>query len=1351
MLINNYVNNSKIDGKNEPKHRTKNEWICENNNYTLAEEGRDAAAWLASQGVGFTGITVSDTYGKAIQLPGTDGKGKCYYICKEEYYSGYQTLSVFLGFNRASECTDNRFYPDGYKVRNRLYSEYLGEYNDDTRASAQQAARDEAMRRQKEKNLSRAEREAAEKARNLKKAQQIFGSSSKQPEGNQDGYIQDKQIGHFVEPLLKNGLIRFGQDNWHGQYTALGLYETTSLATPNLKDTNDKLIFAGIQFLSESTAPIVKRQGRNKDFSKGSNKSNACHPIGFEGLTADYEGNIGVCEGAADGFVAHGVYETPIAVALDAGNIPKVARDLKSIFPKASIYTINDNDRDYSNKDNGGVLAGIQAAVETGCTYLTPDFSAFDVSIEAKDLYDLWRLGGNEALLALRDVPESVDADADINALKRNYLGKPNFLKEVNEYATSIYRPGNDEGFVQKLIEFAEPHLSRLGFTDETFLEIFDLKSLTQFLQKLFKNRALARHFRRQAYRQPQYIGRVHKDDKRDYPAADFEQLETNTLGLLGGMGTGKTEAIKRLAFSDPENRVLVISSRKALARGLAKRFGAVYYENYKRMSFFERQEVRQIVAVSNSLEMMRFTGDEQFDYVIFDECDDNLSHLFSNTFSDSEREVTLKIIRGLIKNAWRVIFAQAHIALMPRFLMQCGRDDIQIVVNEYQRYKGLPVKIVGSVHGLVAKLHEFAEKRERTIVSCNTKERAQALYEGLIKRFPDLRVGLIMATTSHSDESKKILDAINAGKTPDLDILIHSPFIGNGVSIDDAGFEHAISFIQAKKFGVGTPDAATQMMFRARHIKDLHVYIEPRINKPVSTNPDFFLDKAIEGHRAAQRHWEELSTGKPILKQPDTISIPSDDDELNARVKAFFEDVVTDFLKEACAILYGMGCDVQFEDKALVPDKVKQEGAATLAEGRKTSKEKFVKAVKGAKVISPDEYKAKKKRPNSSDDPIEVARYEIEQDAAIGLKSLPDDEQDEIIQTFAEGKGRRKMAQAAIGLLTDDEALEVIAYNLQNKSPYSFKHFFSTIRKIKKATLDMLGVQRVGNKLTYGWAIGAVFIWEDLRQTEFYKLLCDNRDLISGTEWFGTIAGECPTESETLAILRKTIKISEKSGRRDGLVKSDISDVDADIKDTPPAQKIPFFLEDSKERKKSVPAGNLANNVGEFKTAKRIFERRYRINAKGLQIVEPDNPIASHIFREFTAFLHITKTDDGYECDDSFEFTFAEWRKTSIFAWIAAHKDEVNTANFGAKIKKNQSEPSDQAIRLWLKKFGIRLVAKRTRKRDPLTTVEPNKDGLIRYYWPVFEEKIWSSLERHLQAGTLQYQPLVTRERDKR
>lgn len=170
----------------------KSEWIRQNNNYTLAEEGRDAAAWLANQNVGFIGTTVSDTYGKAIQLPGADGKGKCFYICKEEFYSGYQTFSVFLGFNRASERADNRFYPDGYKIRNRRYNEYLGKYNDDTQESARQAALNEALRRQKEINLSRAEREAAEKARNLKKAQQTFGSLSKEPKGNQDGYIKNQ-------------------------------------------------------------------------------------------------------------------------------------------------------------------------------------------------------------------------------------------------------------------------------------------------------------------------------------------------------------------------------------------------------------------------------------------------------------------------------------------------------------------------------------------------------------------------------------------------------------------------------------------------------------------------------------------------------------------------------------------------------------------------------------------------------------------------------------------------------------------------------------------------------------------------------------------------------------------------------------------------------------------------------------------------------------------------------------------------------------------------------------------------------------------------------------------------------
>ncbi|MEN8219348.1 MAG: hypothetical protein ABFS56_23910 [Pseudomonadota bacterium] len=1265
---------------------------------------------------------------------------------------GYQTFSVFLGFNRASERAGNRFYPDGYKVRNRLYNEYLGNRSDEIHESAKQAAFDEALRRQEQFNLSRAERKKRERANNLKKSQQTFGSLSKSPSGGQDGYIQAKQLSNIISPLISNGLIRFGSDNWHGEYTALGLYETTSLATPDLKDTNDKLVFAGIEFLSNSSAPIVKRQGRNKDFSKGANKSGACHPIGFEGLTSSYAGTIAICEGAADGYLIHHYWKSPVAVALDAGNILKVARDLKSIFPKTKIVIVNDNDRKYANKDNGGVLAGMIASYELGCYFVTPDFSAFDDDSEAKDVHDLWLLAGGEAIIRLRDIVESVDSDTDIDALKLNYLGKPNFFKAVNEHVKSIYRPGNDEAFIQKLLKFAEPHLERLELTDNTFLEEIGINSLIKSLQKTFRNRALARHLNRQAFRLTQYIGRVHSDDKRDYPVADFDQLETNTLGLIGGMGTGKTEAIKRLAFSDPECRVLVISSRKALARGLAKRFGAVYYEDYKKMSFSERQKVRKIVAVSNSLDLMSLTGDEVFDYVIFDECDDNLFHLFSGTFNDSERETTLTIIRGLVKNARRVIFAQAHIVLMPRFLAQCGRDDIQFVVNSYKRYKGLPVTIYGSDQGLVSKLHEFAERRERTIVSCNTKERAQSLYEGLVKRFHDLKIGIITSATCYSDEAKIILAVINSGKTPDVDILIHSPYIGNGVSIDDLGFEHAVSFIKARKFGLGAPDASAQMMFRARLMKNLHVYIEPCINTPISTDPVFFLNKAIEGYLSAQITWSELSTGQPILTQPDSITYPSDDDELRARIKAFSEDVLTDFLKEIYAILCDMGCDVRFEDKASIPDKAKEDGSVTLIQGRKISSEKFVASVKSAKVITPDEYKAKKRRPESPDDPIEVARYEIEQDAAIGLKTLPESKQDEIIKVFAEGKGRRKMAQAAVGLLTEDEAKEVIAYNLQNKSPYSFKHFFGITWRIKRAALEMLGIQRVDNQIKHlWWEDGTFFIWDDLRQTEFYKLLCDNRDLITGTEWFGTIADKHPTEVETLVILKKVIKISEATGRRDELIKFEagISDSYTGIDTQQVAQKIPLYIKDVKERVKSVPlvetdGGDANYGVTQF--------RRYKINVKGLRITEPDNPIASHVFSEFTAFLHIEKTDDGYGGDDSFEFTFDEWRKTPVFAWIAEHKDEINaTGGLGLKIPKNKDMPSDRVLHSWLKGFGISLVAKRARKRDPLTAVKANKDETIRLYRPVFEEIIWDSLERHLQAGTLQYQPLVTRERDRR
>lgn len=129
---------------------------------------------------------------------------------------------------------------------------------------------------------------------------------------------------------------------------------------------------------------------------------------------------VAIAEGYATGASWHRATGHTVVIAFNAGNIPKVARDLRAKLPEARLLVVADNDyhapgeKDDKGrlKTNAGLLKAIEAAEESRCeVYFPPE-------PRKQDFNDLHVAAG-------LDVLAEIFADGDMIELARQYTAAP--------------------------------------------------------------------------------------------------------------------------------------------------------------------------------------------------------------------------------------------------------------------------------------------------------------------------------------------------------------------------------------------------------------------------------------------------------------------------------------------------------------------------------------------------------------------------------------------------------------------------------------------------------------------------------------------------------------------------------------------------------------------------------------------------------------------------------------------------------------------------------------------------------------------------------------------------------------
>lgn len=299
-------------------------------------------------------------------------------------------------------------------------------------------------------------------------------------------------------------------------------------------------------------------------------------------------------------------------------------------------------------------------------------------------------------------------------------------------------------------------------------------------------------------------------DIKDSLPALD-ELPEV--LLVRSYVGSGKTQALVRAVAE--AKRVMVVSHRQSLSRQLGDRLVVSCYLNG---SF----SAEKLVVCADSLLKVLGTG-EAYDLVVFDESEQVLRHLTGKLIAPKIDEC-LEILLQVVAKAKHLIALDADLGSLS-FLKFVRAGKTKLLHNTYQPGGKKFIRHPSRAH-LKAQLFECLGRGERIAFASNSKAEVERTANEIVEHFPQLKLRVITQDNSTEPDTADFLDHIDE-RVSELDVLLYSPTIGTGVSIQSRHF-HRI-------FLCGVP--ATTLA------SDLYQQ-QGRVRNPLLGIVEFFVDE---------------------------------------------------------------------------------------------------------------------------------------------------------------------------------------------------------------------------------------------------------------------------------------------------------------------------------------------------------------------------------------------------------------------------------------------------------------------------------------------------------------------------
>jgi len=308
--------------------------------------------------------------------------------------------------------------------------------------------------------------------------------------------------------------------------------------------------------------------------------------------------------------------------------------------------------------------------------------------------------------------------------------------------------------------------------------------------------------------------GKVTIDNKHLPEEVD---MTYNLLSIKSAMGTGKTRLISDMVRGQLAGlRIINLTYRNSLARGQAEAYDCSFIENKVMVNGdFKHGNVSLCI---HSLH--KVTNFERYDncVVILDEWTKTHREMTTSRLCTKNRPAIVAAFNEIVKRAVHVIVADAHLtAPAVEYLETLTNTSSHTIVNEYRPQREKTTRFEDKA-ALTEKLFKVLaalpmDKTKRIAIACDSKKQTQELYRLIVKKHPESSVLLCNASTAAHPEVKAFIRNPNI-ECQHYDVVIYSPTIGSGVSIDDSNFVHVFGFANGKSI---LPDDFVQMLARVR------------------------------------------------------------------------------------------------------------------------------------------------------------------------------------------------------------------------------------------------------------------------------------------------------------------------------------------------------------------------------------------------------------------------------------------------------------------------------------------------------------------------------------------------------
>lgn len=305
--------------------------------------------------------------------------------------------------------------------------------------------------------------------------------------------------------------------------------------------------------------------------------------------------------------------------------------------------------------------------------------------------------------------------------------------------------------------------------------------------------------------------------DSKHLPTSDNIDLTQKIIAILSAMGTGKTRLISGMVKGEFAGlRIVYLTYRNSLARGQAAAYDCTFRE-HKVMVNGDWKDGNVSLCVHS---LHKVTNFERYNncVVILDEWTKTHREMTTSRLCTKNRPAIEAAFTEIVKRAVHIIVADAHLtAPALEFLETLTNTTAHSIVNNYKPEHGKTVKYDDKA-ALTEKMFKTIaalpmDRTKKIAISCDSKKLTQELYSLTVKKHPEASVLLCNATTASHPEVKAFIKNPNI-ECQHYDVVIYSPTIGSGVSIDDSNFVHVFGFGGGKSI---TPDDVVQMFARVR------------------------------------------------------------------------------------------------------------------------------------------------------------------------------------------------------------------------------------------------------------------------------------------------------------------------------------------------------------------------------------------------------------------------------------------------------------------------------------------------------------------------------------------------------